>query len=75
MARIRIEAHIGDVSDVYTEWLVWSFEHNAWWGPGEMGYVAQQSQAGRYPMKRAIEIARNANIGEVKEAVVPIPKR
>jgi hypothetical protein len=57
------------------EYLVWSFEHGGWWGPGEWGYVPRQAQAGRYTLERALEISRNGNItGEVREAVVPVPK-
>ena len=29
-------------------YLVWSNEHNAWWGPGETGYVRRVAEAGRY---------------------------
>lgn len=30
------------------EWVVWSFEHDAWWGPNERGYVKDLEAAGRY---------------------------
>jgi hypothetical protein len=42
-------------------WLIWSNEHNAWWGPGEAGYVTNRKYAGRYPFERACEIVKRAN--------------
>ena len=41
---------------------IWSFEHNAWWAPKEMGYTAYINSAGVYDRKRAEQIVRNANI-------------
>jgi hypothetical protein len=29
-------------------YLIWSFEHRAWWGPDECGYTEDLAQAGRY---------------------------
>ncbi len=43
--------------------LIWSFEHNAWWGPNACGYTTQQSQAGLYDRGRAEEICARANAG------------
>ena len=42
------------------EYLVWSNEHNAWWGPGEMGYVRRVADAGRYTRDHALRICRRA---------------
>lgn len=53
--------------------LIWSFEHNAWWGVGECGYVAIVEHAGRYTLERAVEICQAANIAEIDEAIVPLP--
>jgi hypothetical protein len=33
-----------------TDYLIWSFEHDGWWGPGEWGYVKHQAEAGRYTL-------------------------
>jgi hypothetical protein len=41
--------------------VIWSFEHDAWWGPGRMGYVADLAQAGRYPESEANQIVADAN--------------
>lgn len=30
------------------KYLIWSFEHNAWWKPNEMGYTENIVLAGRY---------------------------
>jgi hypothetical protein len=44
-------------------YLIWSNEHGAWWGPGEHGYVHDVAEAGRYTVKRAEAIVANANRG------------
>lgn len=42
-------------------WVVWSFEHDAWWGPARWGYVRELAQAGRYSEAEAREIEARAN--------------
>jgi hypothetical protein len=44
------------------QYLIWSNEHEAWWGPGECGYVTVISKAGRYSREGAEAICRRANI-------------
>ena len=44
-------------------YLVWSNEHRAWWGPGGRGYTAQLSEAGRYSKEQALNICTNAMPG------------
>jgi hypothetical protein len=58
-------------TDLY---LIWSNEHNAWWGPGRMGYVIEPSLAGRYTLKEATQICENANCysKEVQERMVAV---
>ena len=41
-------------------WLVWSNEHNAWWGADERGYFTDVRAAGRYTREQALEIEANA---------------
>lgn len=53
--------------------LIWSFEHDAWWGPGERGYTTNIHQAGQYDQVRAIEICTKANLTGLNEAVVCLP--
>ncbi|MCR4304961.1 MAG: hypothetical protein NUV63_12195 [Gallionella sp.] len=38
------------------EWLIWSNEHHAWWGPGHCGYPDNIASAGRYTLTQAMEI-------------------
>ena len=47
------------MEDLY---YIWSFEHDAWWLPNENGYVEDFHAAGKYPLKRAAEIVKAANI-------------
>ncbi len=36
-----------------TEFLVWSYEHNAWWNPGWCGYTGDYREAGTYSLAQA----------------------
>jgi hypothetical protein len=56
------------------EYLIWSFEHNAWWGPNEVGYVKNIEKAGRYSLAGAERICLAANTGSIDEAIVPLPE-
>ncbi len=42
-------------------WLIWSIEHDGWWGPDARGYTINRSEAGRYGYSEASEIVRRAN--------------
>lgn len=46
-------------------WLVWSNEHNAWWGPKCCGYTQEEKQAGRYSMAEAMDICEKAGDGRM----------
>lgn len=57
-------------------YLIWSYEHDAWWAPFEHGYTRDLTQAGRYLHPRAYQICRNANAydwpgGLPKEVMIP----
>lgn len=57
------------------DYLIWSNEHQGWWGPGERGYKSGYSQAGRYSRERAMQICRDAlptaaHIGMISEIPV-----
>ncbi len=41
------------------EWLIWSNEHRAWWGPRRCGYPRDIAEAGRYTLKDARNICRS----------------
>lgn len=43
------------------KWLIWSNEHDMWWRPEAHGYTSFRDKAGRYELKRAMEICVNAN--------------
>lgn len=34
-------------------YVIWSFEHHAWWGPHRQGYTADIFSAGRYTAAEA----------------------
>lgn len=39
-------------------WLVWSIEHDAWWGPNHSSYYTDINAAGRYSLEEAIGICQ-----------------
>lgn len=43
------------------DWLIWSNEHHAWWGPGRAGYTTLTHMAGRYSKEEADRICEQAN--------------
>lgn len=45
------------------QYVVWSSEHSAWWGPDEAGYFTRLGHAGRYTRDEALEICRGARGG------------
>lgn len=52
------------------EYVIWSFEHNAWWRPGRMGYTTQLSQAGQYSRAESERIVARANIVKFNEQLM-----
>ena len=46
-----------------SEYLIWSNEHSAWWGPGGNGYVHRVEYAGRSSQERAMIICTDAMLG------------
>ncbi|MBN9459003.1 MAG: hypothetical protein J0I54_20415 [Bosea sp.] len=45
------------------DYVVWSNEHSAWWGPDEAGYRAKLEEAGRYDREQALAICAGARGG------------
>lgn len=43
-------------------YLIWSNEHQAWWGSAHVGYFSVISRAGRYTLAQATAICDDANI-------------
>lgn len=55
-------------------WVIWSFEHDAWWAPGRCGYVLELAQAGRYTEAEARDIEAHANIIRQNEVALSLPE-
>lgn len=53
-------------------WVVWSFEHQGWWGPNHWGYVHDLAQAGRYSELEALRIEHDANIAVPNELAMSL---
>jgi hypothetical protein len=45
-------------------YVIWSFEHDQWWGPGHAGYTPNLEAAGRYTALEAGEIVTASVMGE-----------
>lgn len=56
----KIEAAVEKATE--NEYLIWSFEHDAWWKPRENGYTTDRRAAGAYSYKDALTIVLGANI-------------
>lgn len=37
-------------------YVIWSHQHEAWWGPDRAGYTTDLAEAGRYTLEEAGEI-------------------
>lgn len=44
-------------------YLIYSLEHDAWWGNDRRGYVERRYKAGKYTFEEALKIVSEANIG------------
>jgi hypothetical protein len=42
-------------------YVIWSIEHDAWWGPARIGYTRAIAEAGVYGEWEAREIVKRAN--------------
>jgi hypothetical protein len=42
------------------DYVIWSFEHLAWWAPARQGYVDELTAAGRYTAREAGDIVTNS---------------
>lgn len=52
-------------------YLIWSYEHDAWWKPGWHGYTKDISEAGRYDEVVAKGICKQANsFGSINEKMI-----
>ena len=56
-------------------YLIWSFEHRAWRGPGRVGYTTATHRAGIYTAEEANEICNAANRTAIEDFMVPAPSQ
>ena len=47
-----------------SHYVIWSFEHDQWWGPNHSGYTPDLSAAGRYYAPEAGAIVTGSVMGE-----------
>jgi hypothetical protein len=52
-------------------YLIWSHEHNAWWGPEERGYTNFIRAAGRYLKQDAMRICARPAINRDPNHCIP----
>jgi hypothetical protein len=69
MASERKTAVHTDDDNVRRNWVVWSYEHDAWWGPNHAGYQRSLLLAGLYTEAEAkrIEAMANRSASEKRE--------
>lgn len=51
------------------DYVIWSFEHDAWWRPDRWGYTPHLAAAGLYTRGEAEAIVADANIVHLHEAM------
>lgn len=47
---------------ISNNYLIYSYEHKAWWKPGKRGYSEDIGEAGVYSFEYAVEICKSANL-------------
>lgn len=62
----RTGAHTVTEIPVADAWLIWSYEHRAWWGPAFAGYTVHLLSAGVYTKAAAEDEARDPNDEEAR---------
>lgn len=64
------------MSTTNRKYLIWSNEHNSWWGPNRRGYSPLIECAGKYNYEEAIEICNESNknwdISQTRPEELPI---
>lgn len=62
------------MAETEKQYVVWSSEHSAWWGPERCGYFTRIGSAGRYTREEALEICRRARGGrEFNDSPTEVP--
>jgi hypothetical protein len=57
------------------KYLIWSFEHQQWWGPGRCGYTSHTTFAGRYDAVEAGQIVTDSIMGDEVAICEPVVER
>ena len=57
------------MTEVY---MIWSFEHGAWWGPNSNGFTRIPMDAGQYSRSDAYKICARRNYRGIYEVPVPV---
>jgi len=52
--------------------VIWSYEHEAWWRPAWWGYTRDLAEAGHYTANEAEHIVRRANLITVNERAMSV---
>lgn len=52
--------------------VIWSIEHQAWWGPDRIGYTRHLIEAGIYARDEAAAIVAGANVVHCHECMIPL---
>jgi hypothetical protein len=52
--------------------VIWSFEHDAWWRPKRWGYTRELAEAGVYSAEESRSIVARANLITVNEQAIPL---
>ena len=51
-------------------YLIWTHEHDMWWGPNERGYTSEVAEAGRYTRDQVADIVLD-HVPAGEEVAVP----
>jgi len=53
-------------------YVIWSYEHGAWWRPASCGYTTRLEEAGHYSKVEADRIVADANIVSLNECALTL---
>ena len=56
------------------DWMVWSYEHRAWWKPGDMGYTTDFEEAARYTQAQAVKRSQTVDTEGMPQEVAVGPE-
>lgn len=56
-------------------YVIWSFEHRAWWKPNQRGYTTNLDEAGGYSAREAGQIVTDSVLGEEVAILFEVAQR